>query len=168
MVVFSIWTRLVEDVVLFQTVEPYNRRKDLQNAITYHIPKLLNVTETYLEKNTKLPGNGNGNGNVTEMFGEDLGKNLNEQKSSSVIFKILPALEFASSVLEWIPAKSMAETKIVEIVTKFLICPFDELRQKAAEVLWRLTERKGKSEERIPVMQLFEMDVMQIILLAAK
>lgn len=135
---------MVEDVVLFQTVEPYNRRKDLQNAITFNIPKLLSVAEAYLEKN------------------------FNDQIPSSAISNILPALEFVSSLLEWIPGKFLTETKIVVFLTKFLVCSHDELRQKAAEALWRLTERKGKSEERVPSMQLFEMNAMQMILVAAK
>ncbi|CAH2256592.1 exportin-5 isoform X3 [Pelobates cultripes] len=149
--VMFILLRLAEDVVTFHTLPP-QRRRDIHLTMMQNMDKLFAFMLNILQEN------------VTQY------QHLNDtgQKGQSLSRVAVAALNTLAGYMDWVPiAHIVADNcKLLEGLCVLLSEP--ELQVEAAECLLIAVSRKGKLEDREPLMILFEDSAMNSILSAAQ
>ncbi|KAI4464065.1 exportin 1/5 [Holotrichia oblita] len=153
--VLLVFLRLVEDVALLQTLESNQRRKDIYQALTTNMAVIfafflklieLHVTEfrSCCERNDTVKANAHGR----------------------VVQVVLLTL---TGFVEWVSVTHVMTQngRLLQILC-LLLNDDTAFRGAAAECLLQIVNRKGKLEERKPLLILFNDDPMQCIAAASK
>ncbi|KAL2306176.1 hypothetical protein Nmel_004088 [Mimus melanotis] len=195
--VMFILLRLAEDVVTFQTL-PTQRRRDIQQTLTQNMEKIFSFLLTALQQNVNKyrcmvgapqeqevlttpqktdlaqePKEGSwycssGNGLLLMFFcGSDLVPSLCSQAQANCRVGIA-ALNTLAGYIDWVALSHITadNCKLLEMLCLLLNEP--ELQVGAAECLLIAVSRKGKLEDRKPLMVLFGDIAMHCILSAAQ
>nr|XP_054759468.1 exportin-5-like [Lytechinus pictus] len=140
--VLLILLRLVEDVVSFHNVQQGRRRKDLWQALNANMSQissfLIKVLEMYSEKYQSL---------------ESSAPQSNEAKSACKVTQTV--LVTMCGFVEWMDAKHLYKEENRLLIFLYKLLRNEELKMLAAECLQLIVHRKGKIDERKPLMVLF-------------
>ncbi|KAL3990326.1 Exportin 1-like family protein [Acanthocheilonema viteae] len=136
---------LVENVITLVTVENISRRKDLNNAIASHIPRILHFIRYALRE-------------------------CSVESTDESYSLVRSALDLFGELVEWLPANVLEPyiNHLLYTVCSFLETPQYCIYEVAAKCLWRIASRKqAKNEENLVVFALFGDIPMRSILRAA-
>ncbi|KAJ7413544.1 hypothetical protein BTVI_43287 [Pitangus sulphuratus] len=152
--VMFILLRLAEDVVTFQTL-PTQRRRDIQQTLTQNMEKIFSFLVTALQQNV----------NKYRCMKTDLAQEPKAQANCRVG---IAALNTLAGYIDWVALSHITadNCKLLEMLCLLLNEP--ELQVGAAECLLIAVSRKGKLEDRKPLMVLFGDVAMHCILSAAQ
>uniref|UniRef100_A0A674I4T2 Exportin-5 n=1 Tax=Terrapene triunguis TaxID=2587831 RepID=A0A674I4T2_9SAUR len=152
--VMFILLRLAEDVVTFQTL-PTQRRRDIQQTLTQNMEKIFSFLLTTLQQNV----------NKYRRMKTDLAQEPKAQANCRVG---IAALNTLAGYIDWVAMSHITadNCKLLEMLCLLLNEP--ELQVGAAECLLIAVSRKGKLEDRKPLMVLFGDVAMHYILSAAQ
>ncbi|PKU49106.1 hypothetical protein llap_548 [Limosa lapponica baueri] len=152
--VMFILLRLAEDVVTFQTL-PTQRRRDIQQTLTQNMEKIFSFLLTTLQQNV----------NKYRRMKTDLAQEPKAQANCRVG---IAALNTLAGYIDWVALSHITadNCKLLEMLCLLLNEP--ELQIGAAECLLIAVSRKGKLEDRKPLMVLFGDVAMHYILSAAQ
>ncbi|NXA32685.1 XPO5 protein, partial [Eudromia elegans] len=145
--VMFILLRLAEDVVTFQTL-PTQRRRDIQQTLTQNMEKIFNFLLTALQQNVN--------------------KYRRMVRAQANCRVGIAALNTLAGYIDWVALSHITadNCKLLEMLCLLLNEP--ELQVGAAECLLIAVSRKGKLEDRKPLMVLFGDVAMHYILSAAQ
>uniref|UniRef100_A0A8C3L656 Exportin-5 n=1 Tax=Chrysolophus pictus TaxID=9089 RepID=A0A8C3L656_CHRPC len=143
--VMFILLRLAEDVVTFQTL-PTQRRRDIQQTLTQNMEKIFSFLLTTLQQNV----------------------NKYRRMAQANCRVGIAALNTLAGYIDWVALSHITadNCKLLEMLCLLLNEP--ELQIGAAECLLIAVSRKGKLEDRKPLMVLFGDVAMHYILSAAQ
>ncbi|KAI0243017.1 Exportin-5 [Lamellibrachia satsuma] len=148
--VLLVFLRLDEDVVMFQNF-PQQRRREIQQALTNNMAELYSYFMTTLQTSynvyKQLPSN-------VEIA------TANCRVAQAVLCTL-------SAYVDWISMTYIADNSGLLLQMLCTMLHDDYLQLPAAECLLIITNRKGKVEDRKPLLILFNDDAMSIILTAA-
>lgn len=152
--VMFILLRLAEDVVTFQTL-PHQRRRDIQQTLTQNMEKIFSFLLNTLQENV----------NKYRLMKMDVSQEPKAQANCRVG---IAALNTLAGYIDWVAMSHITadNCKLLEMLCLLLNEP--ELQVGAAECLLIVVSRKGKLEDRKPLMVLFEDVAMHYILSAAQ
>ncbi|EMP24470.1 Exportin-5 [Chelonia mydas] len=152
--VMFILLRLAEDVVTFQTL-PTQRRRDIQQTLTQNMEKIFSFLLTTLQQNV----------NKYRRMKTELAQEPKAQANCRVG---IAALNTLAGYIDWVAMSHITadNCKLLEMLCLLLNEP--ELQVGAAECLLIAGSRKGKLEDRKPLMVLFGDVAMHYILSAAQ
>ncbi|NXT19701.1 XPO5 protein, partial [Syrrhaptes paradoxus] len=159
--VMFILLRLAEDVVTFQTL-PTQRRRDIQQTLTQNMEKIFSFLLTTLQQNVNKYRR-----MLVFLSGSDLLPPLCSQAQANCRVGIA-ALNTLAGYIDWVALSHITadNCKLLEMLCLLLNEP--ELQIGAAECLLIAVSRKGKLEDRKPLMVLFGDVAMHYILSAAQ
>ncbi|XP_013773403.1 exportin-5-like [Limulus polyphemus] len=149
--VLLIFLRLAEDIVAFQSIQNQRRRQiyqamtlDLNNIITFFLQTLQSHYQMYVEM-----------------------RQADKKEEMMVHCRVVEAtLMTLAGFVEWVPISQITkENNILFPILSLLL--ESQLQLYAAECLLLIVSRKGKIEERKPLLVLFEEDAMSVIFSAA-
>ncbi|XP_053475356.1 exportin-5 isoform X2 [Ictalurus furcatus] len=152
--VMLILLRLAEDVITFQTL-PQQRRRDIQHTLTQNMDSIFNFLLTILQQHVDeyrklkiIPGQ--------------------ELKAKAHCRVGMTTLNTLAGYIDWVALVHITNNSchLLEILCLLLSEP--ELQLEAAECLLIAISRKGKLEDRKPLMVLFDDVAMHYILSAAQ
>ncbi|XP_076867648.1 exportin-5 [Brachyhypopomus gauderio] len=152
--VMLILLRLAEDVITFQTL-PSQRRRDIQQTLTQNMDGIFTFLLTILQRHVdeyrrlkRVPGN--------------------ELKARAHCRVGVATLNTLAGYVDWVALVHITNENchLLEILCLLLGEP--ELQLEAAECLLIAISRKGKLEDRMPLMLLFNDVAMHYILSAAQ
>ncbi|XP_028845931.1 exportin-5 isoform X1 [Denticeps clupeoides] len=149
--VLLILLRLVEDVITFQTL-PTQRRRDIYLALTQHMDSifsfLLNILQQHVDDYRRL-------------------KSIPDQAKAHCRVGVA-ALNTLAGYIDWVTMVHITHDncRLLEVLCLLLSEP--ELQMEAAECLIIAISRKGKLEDRIPLMVLFDDVAMHYIVSSAQ
>ncbi|XP_072526309.1 exportin-5 [Salminus brasiliensis] len=152
--VMLILLRLAEDVITFQTL-PTQRRRDIQQTLTQNMGSifafLLTILQHHVDEYRRLK----------VLPGQEL-------KAKAHCRVAVATLNTLAGYIDWVALFHITNEncQLLEILCLLLSEP--ELQLEAAECLLIAVSRKGKLEERKPLMVLFEDVAMHYILSAAQ
>lgn len=152
--VLLVLLRLVEDVAVLQTLESNQRRKDLYQALTTNMSDLFMFFRGLI-------------GNHYEQYRSSL-EHGNIAMANSHARVVQVVLLTMSGFVEWVSMSHiMAEDgKLLQI---FCVLLNDEnFQDGSAECLLQIVSRKGKLDERRPLLILFSEDAMRCIFQSAE
>ncbi|XP_012874543.1 PREDICTED: exportin-5 [Dipodomys ordii] len=151
--VMFILLRLAEDVVTFQTLPP-QRRRDIQQALTQNMEKIFSFLLNTLQENV----------NKYQQMKTDTSE---ESKAQAHCRVGTAALSTLAGYIDWVSMTHITteNCKLLEVLC--LLLSEQELQLGAAECLLIAVSRKGKLEDRKPLMVLFGDVAMHYILSAA-
>ncbi|XP_066998093.1 exportin-5 [Anabrus simplex] len=145
--VLMVFLRLVEDVALLQTLESNQRRKDIHQALT------LNMSEIFTFFMQLMEDHGGSCRTYVEM------QQLNYAYPHMRVVKV--ALQTVAAFVEWVSITHiMAQDGRLLQILCVLLCD-REFRIPAAECLLQIVNRKGRVEERKPLLVLFHKDAVE-------
>nr|XP_020667445.1 exportin-5 isoform X2 [Pogona vitticeps] len=152
--VMFILLRLAEDVVTFQTL-PAQRRRDIQQTLTQNMDKVFSFLLNTLQQNV----------NKYRRMKMDASQELKAQANCRVG---IAALNTLAGYIDWVAMSHITadNCKLLEMLCLLLNEP--ELQVGAAECLLIVVSRKGKLDDRKPLMVLFGDVAMHYILSAAQ
>uniref|UniRef100_A0A8C9SMK8 Exportin-5 n=1 Tax=Scleropages formosus TaxID=113540 RepID=A0A8C9SMK8_SCLFO len=152
--VMLILLRLAEDVITFQTL-PSQRRKDIQHTLTQNMDSILSFLLTILQLNV----------DEYRRLKSDPSQELKARAHSRVGVATLNTL---AGYIDWVALVHITneQCRLMEILC--LLLSETELQLEAAECLLIAVSRKGKLEDRKPLMVLFNDVAMHYILSAAQ
>ncbi|XP_042308146.1 exportin-5 isoform X2 [Sceloporus undulatus] len=152
--VMFILLRLAEDVVTFQTL-PAQRRRDIQQTLTQNMDKIFSFLLNTLQQNV----------NKYRRMKVDASQESKAQANCRVG---IAALNTLAGYIDWVAMNHITadNCKLLEMLCLLLNEP--ELQVGAAECLLIVVSRKGKLEDRKPLMVLFGDVAMHYILSAAQ
>ncbi|XP_015276977.1 PREDICTED: exportin-5 [Gekko japonicus] len=152
--VMFILLRLAEDVVTFHTL-PTQRRRDIQQTLTQNMEKIFSFLLNTLQQNV----------NKYRRMKMDVSQ---EQKAQANCRVGIAALNTLAGYIDWVAMSHITadNCKLLEMLCLLLNEP--ELQVGAAECLLIVVSRKGKLEDRKPLMVLFGDVAMHYILSAAQ
>ncbi|KAF3831570.1 hypothetical protein GH733_000382 [Mirounga leonina] len=152
--VMFILLRLAEDVVTFQTLPP-QRRRDIQQTLTQNMEKIFSFLLNTLQENV----------NKYRQVKTD---NSQESKAQANCRVGVAALNTLAGYIDWVSMSHITaeNCKLLEMLC--LLLNEQELQLGAAECLLIAVSRKGKLEDRKPLMVLFGDVAMHYILSAAQ
>uniref|UniRef100_H3CTC2 Exportin-5 n=1 Tax=Tetraodon nigroviridis TaxID=99883 RepID=H3CTC2_TETNG len=152
--VMLILLRLAEDVIFFQTL-PAQRRRDIQQKLTQNMDSIFRFMMTILRVNVE---------ELRKLKGLP-GQELQGRAFCRVAVSTLNTL---AGYLDWVSLSYISSkySEILEVLCLLLNEP--ELQLEAAECLVIAVRRKGKLEDRKPIMLLFEDVAIDCILSAAQ
>uniref|UniRef100_A0A8C5K7C7 Exportin-5 n=1 Tax=Jaculus jaculus TaxID=51337 RepID=A0A8C5K7C7_JACJA len=152
--VMFILLRLAEDVVTFQTLPP-QRRRDIQQTLTQNMERIFSFLLTTLQENV----------NKYQQVKADASQ---ESKAQAYCRVSIAALNTLAGYIDWVSMTHITaeNCKLLEMLC--LLLSEQELQLGAAECLLIAVSRKGKLEDRKPLMVLFEDVAMHYILSAAQ
>ncbi|KAI4552354.1 hypothetical protein MJG53_017311 [Ovis ammon polii x Ovis aries] len=152
--VMFILLRLAEDVVTFQTLPP-QRRRDIQQTLTQNMERIFSFLLNTLQENV----------NKYQQVKTD---NSQESKAQANCRVGVAALNTLAGYIDWVPMSHITaeNCKLLEVLC--LLLNEQELQLGAAECLLIAVSRKGKLEDRKPLMVLFGDVAMHYILSAAQ
>ncbi|RLV98691.1 hypothetical protein DV515_00010571 [Chloebia gouldiae] len=166
--VMFILLRLAEDVVTFQTL-PTQRRRDIQQTLTQNMEKIFSFLLTALQQNVSnyrcMVGAPQEQEDLTTPQKTDLAQEPKAQANCRVG---IAALNTLAGYIDWVALSHITadNCKLLEMLCLLLNEP--ELQVGAAECLLIAVSRKGKLEDRKPLMVLFGDVAMHCILSAAQ
>lgn len=151
--VLLVLLRLAEDVAVLQTLESNQRRKDLYQALTTNMADLFTFFRGLIEKHYEM-----------YRSNMDIG-NIPLANSHARVVQV--TLLTLSGFVEWVSMTHiMAEDgRLLQIFC--LLLNDENLQDGAAECLLQIVSRKGKLEERRPLLILFSEDAMRCIFQSA-
>ncbi|XP_077522444.1 exportin-5-like protein Ranbp21 [Amblyomma americanum] len=149
--------RLAEDVVDLQTVQG-QRRRDLYQALVANLPAicgfLVRTLDTHYTRYRDLRDNHKAAENNQELA-------LHRQLTETTLLTM-------AGFVEWIPlAEVMGSDGLLPRIFCFLLADVN-LRIQAAECLLQVLSRKGKPDERKPLLTLFNQHTLDTIVSALK
>ncbi|XP_008956992.2 exportin-5 [Gorilla gorilla gorilla] len=152
--VMFILLRLAEDVVTFQTLPP-QRRRDIQQTLTQNMERIFSFLLNTLQENV----------NKYQQVKTDTSQESKAQANCRVG---VAALNTLAGYIDWVSMSHITaeNCKLLEILC--LLLNEQELQLGAAECLLIAVSRKGKLEDRKPLMVLFGDVAMHYILSAAQ
>ncbi|GAB5571551.1 exportin-T isoform X1 [Prionailurus iriomotensis] len=152
--VMFILLRLAEDVVTFQTLPP-QRRRDIQQTLTQNMERIFSFLLNTLQENV----------NKYRQVKTD---NSQESKAQANCRVGIAALNTLAGYIDWVSMSHITaeNCKLLEMLC--LLLNEQELQLGAAECLLIAVSRKGKLEDRKPLMVLFGDVAMHYILSAAQ
>ncbi|XP_077198877.1 exportin-5 isoform X2 [Paroedura picta] len=152
--VMFILLRLAEDVVTFQTL-PAQRRRDIQQTLTQNMEKIFSFLLNTLQQNV----------NKYRRMKMDVSQEPKAQANCRVG---IAALNTLAGYIDWVAMSHITadNCKLLEMLCLLLNEP--ELQVGAAECLLIVVSRKGKLEDRKPLMVLFGDVAMHYVLSAAQ
>ncbi|XP_033000415.1 exportin-5 [Lacerta agilis] len=152
--VMFILLRLAEDVVTFQTL-PIQRRRDIQQTLTQNMETVFSFLLNTLQQNV----------NKYRRMKMDATQESKAQASCRVG---IAALNTLAGYIDWVAMSHITadNCKLLEMLCLLLNEP--ELQVGAAECLLIVVSRKGKLEDRKPLMVLFGDVAMHYIFSAAQ
>lgn len=151
--VLFVFLRLVEDVALLQTLESNQRRKDLYQALTTNMGDIftffLKLIVEHCQEFKTLTDNGK----------------MQEATSHARVVQVV--LLTLTGFVEWVSISHiMADNgRLLQILC--LLLDQDSFQNGAAECLLQIVNRKGRVEERKPLLILFSEDAMRCMFVAA-
>ncbi|XP_076324689.1 exportin-5-like protein Ranbp21 [Tachypleus tridentatus] len=149
--VLLIFLRLAEDIVAFQSIQNQRRRQiyqamtlDLNNILTFFLQTLQSHYQMYVEM-----------------------RQTDKKEEMMVHCRVVEAtLMTLAGFVEWVPISQITkENNILFPILSLLL--ESQLQLYAAECLLLIVSRKGKIEERKPLLVLFEEGAMSVIFSAA-
>ncbi|XP_074025850.1 exportin-5-like protein Ranbp21 isoform X2 [Leptinotarsa decemlineata] len=151
--VLLVFLRLVEDVALLQTLESNQRRKDIYHALTANMAVIFDFFLRLIELHV----------GQFRIFSE-----TNAVKASAHGRVVQVVLLTFTGFVEWVSMSHiMAQNgRLLQILC--LLLNDTAFQSPAAECLSQIVNRKGKVEERKPILLLFNTEPMQYLLTAAK
>ncbi|XP_072565537.1 exportin-5 isoform X1 [Paramormyrops kingsleyae] len=152
--VMLILLRLAEDVITFQTL-PSQRRKDIQQTLTQNMDSIFAFLLAILQQN------------VDEY--RRLKRNLSQELKARAHCRVgVATLNTLAGYIDWVALMHITQDqcRLMEILC--LLLSETELQLEAAECLLIAVSRKGKLEDRKPLMVLFDDVAMHYILSAAQ
>ncbi|XP_008123488.1 exportin-5 [Anolis carolinensis] len=152
--VMFILLRLAEDVVTFQTL-PAQRRRDIQQTLTQNMDKIFSFLLNTLQQNV----------NKYRRLKMEASQELKAQANCRVG---IAALNTLAGYIDWVAMSHITadNCKLLEMLCLLLNEP--ELQIGAAECLLIVVSRKGKLEDRKPLMVLFGDVAMHYVLSSAQ
>ncbi|XP_027030360.1 exportin-5 [Tachysurus fulvidraco] len=152
--VMLILLRLAEDVITFQTL-PHQRRRDIQQTLTQNMDSIFNFLLTILQQHVDEYRN------LKVLPGQEL-------KAKAHCRVSVTTLNTLAGYTDWVALIHITNNscRLLEILCLLLSEP--ELQLEAAECLLIAISRKGKLEDRKPLMVLFDDVAMHYILSAAQ
>ncbi|XP_015427659.1 PREDICTED: exportin-5 isoform X3 [Myotis davidii] len=152
--VMFILLRLAEDVVTFHTL-PFQRRRDIQQTLTQNMERIFSFLLNTLQENV----------NKYRQVKTD---NSQEPKAQANCRVGVAALNTLAGYIDWVSMSHITaeNCKLLEVLCVLL--NEQELQLGAAECLLIAVSRKGKLEDRKPLMVLFGDVAMHYILSAAQ
>ncbi|KAG5876268.1 hypothetical protein JTB14_013005 [Gonioctena quinquepunctata] len=151
--VLLVFLRLVEDVALLQTLESNQRRKDIYHALTANMAVIFDFFLRLIELHV----------GQFRICSE-----TNAAKASAHGRVVQVVLLTFTGFVEWVSMSHiMAQNgRLLQILC--LLLNDTAFQYPAAECLSQIVNRKGKVEERKPLLLLFNTEPMQYLLTAAK
>ncbi|KAF4013420.1 hypothetical protein G4228_004859 [Cervus hanglu yarkandensis] len=156
--VMFILLRLAEDVVTFQTLPP-QRRRDIQQTLTQNMERIFSFLLNTLQENV----------NKYQQVVRDTDYNPPTFRQAQANCRVgVAALNTLAGYIDWVPMSHITaeNCKLLEVLC--LLLNEQELQLGAAECLLIAVSRKGKLEDRKPLMVLFGDVAMHYILSAAQ
>ncbi|KAM5263125.1 exportin-5 [Ctenodactylus gundi] len=152
--VMFILLRLAEDVVTFQTLPP-QRRRDIQQTLTQHMERIFSFLLSTLQEHMSK----------YQQMKTDASQEAKAQASCRVGTAALSTL---AGYIDWVSMNHVTAENCKILETLCLLLSEQELQLGAAECLLIAISRKGKLEDRKPLMVLFGDVAMHYILSAAQ
>ncbi|KAG3289529.1 exportin 5, transcript variant X2 [Ictidomys tridecemlineatus] len=152
--VMFILLRLAEDVVTFQTL-PSQRRRDIQQTLTQKMERIFSFLLNTLQENV----------NKYQQMKADTSQESKAQANCRVG---VAALNTLAGYIDWVSMSHITAENCKLLVILCLLLNEQELQLGAAECLLIAVSRKGKLEDRKPLMVLFGDVAMHYILSAAQ
>lgn len=151
--VLFVFLRLVEDVALLQTLESNQRRKDIYHALTANMSIIFEFFLRLIELH------------VGQLRACSDVNNIKATAHGRVVQVVLLTL---TGFVEWVSMTHiMAQNgRLLQILC--LLLNDSAFQYSAAECLSQIVNRKGKIEERKPLLMLFSTETMQCLLTVAK
>ncbi|KAL1122618.1 hypothetical protein AAG570_002945 [Ranatra chinensis] len=151
--VLLVLLRLVEDVAVLQTLESNQRRKDIYQALTVNMADLFSFFLGLLEKHLEQFRTFSAVGNLVET-----------NSHARVVQVVLLTL---SGFVEWVAMSHIMadDGRLLQILC--LLLNNEHFQDCAADCLLLIVSRKGKIEERRPLLILFSADAMRCIFQSA-
>ncbi|KAM4041690.1 exportin-5 [Anomaloglossus baeobatrachus] len=152
--VMFILLRLAEDVVTFQSLPP-QRRRDIQTTMTQNMEQLFTFMLRIL---------GDGVHHYRQLK-SDLAR---KDECRGLCRVALAALNTLAGYIDWVSVSHITadDCKLLQMLC--LLLEEDELQVEAAECLLIAVSRKGKLEDRLPLLVLFADNPMHCIMSAAQ
>ncbi|XP_075060596.1 exportin-5 [Mixophyes fleayi] len=152
--VMFILLRLAEDVVTFQTL-PTQRRRDIQTTMTQNMDKLFTFMLSILGDSV----------HQYQQLKNDLAQKDQCQERCRVA---LAALNTLAGYIDWVSVTHITaqDCKLLQMLC--LLLGEEEMQVEAAEALLIAVSRKGKLEDRTPLLILFGDNPMHYIMTAAQ
>ncbi|XP_033734576.1 exportin-5-like [Pecten maximus] len=145
--VLKTYLRLAEDVVVFQTI-PAARRRSVMQGLTANMGDLFQLFITLLQQHT------------AEVKEDTPDAQLVSQSNCRVSQALLTTL---AGYLDWINMDHIFSQNALLLQILCLLLSNSNLQLYAAECLLIIVSRKGKVEDRKPLLVLFSEDAMSII-----
>ncbi|KAK9509310.1 hypothetical protein O3M35_006655 [Rhynocoris fuscipes] len=151
--VLLVLLRLVEDVAVLQTLESNQRRKDIYQALTLNMADLFTFFRGLIVKHYEQ-----------YLTNTTVGNLVQANSHARVVQVVLLTL---SGFVEWVSMVNiMAEDgRLLQILC--LLLNNEHFQDGAAECLLQIVSRKGKLDERRPLLVLFSEDAMRCIFQSA-
>ncbi|XP_072394417.1 exportin-5 [Diabrotica undecimpunctata] len=151
--VLLVFLRLVEDVALLQTLESNQRRKDIYHALTANMAVIFDFFLRLIELQVS-------------QFRLNSESNVTKANAHGRVVQVV--LLTLTGFVEWVSMSHiMAQNgRLLQILC--LLLNDTAFQYSAAECLSQIVNRKGKVEERKPLLILFNNEPMECILNAAK
>ncbi|KAJ8972526.1 hypothetical protein NQ317_013841 [Molorchus minor] len=151
--VLLVFLRLVEDVALLQTLESNQRRKDIYHALTANMAVIFDFFLRLIELHV---------GQFRLLSETDVTKASGHGRVVQVVLLTL------TGFVEWVSMTHIIAQngRLLQILC--LLLNDTAFQYPAAECLSQIVNRKGKVEERKPLLILFNTEPMQCLLTAAK
>ncbi|XP_040286763.1 exportin-5 [Bufo bufo] len=152
--VMFILLRLAEDVVTFQTL-PAQRRRDIQTTMTQNMEKLFAFMLSIL-------------GDSVHQYQQLKSEASQKDKCQGLCRVALAALNTLAGYIDWVSTGHITahDCKLLQMLC--LLLEEEELQVEAAECLLIAVSRKGKMEDRVPLLVLFGDNPMHCIMTAAQ
>ncbi|XP_056410583.1 exportin-5 [Hyla sarda] len=152
--VMFILLRLAEDVVTFQNL-PGQRRRDIQTTMTQNMEQLFTFMLSIL-------------GDAVHQYQQLKSDSSQKDKYQGLCRVALAALNTLAGYIDWVSIIHITaqDCKLLQMLC--LLLEEDELQVEAAECLLIAVSRKGKLEDRLPLLVLFGDNPMQCIMAAAQ
>ncbi|XP_071432148.1 exportin-5 isoform X1 [Pithys albifrons albifrons] len=166
--VMFILLRLAEDVVTFQTL-PTQRRRDIQQTLTQNMEKIFSFLVNALQQNVNTYRCVVGAPQEQEVLTTPQKTDLAQEPKAQANCRVgIAALNTLAGYIDWVALSHITadNCKLLEMLCLLLNDP--ELQVGAAECLLIAVSRKGKLEDRKPLMVLFGDVAMHCILSAAQ
>ncbi|KAG9464895.1 hypothetical protein GDO78_019239 [Eleutherodactylus coqui] len=152
--VMFILLRLAEDVVTFQAL-PAQRRRDIQGTMTQNMEKLFTFMLGIL-------------GDSVHRYQQLKNDPAQKDKCQGLCRVALAALNTLAGYIDWVSINHITadDCKLLQMLC--LLLEEEELQVETAECLLIAVSRKGKLEDRVPLLTLFGDNPMQCIMAAAQ
>ncbi|KAK8751328.1 hypothetical protein OTU49_014122 [Cherax quadricarinatus] len=139
--VLFVFLRIAEDVATLQNIESNQRRRDLYQAMTVNMEKMFKFFLTLLEENFKQY--------EAKMSQQD---SQTAQQHCRVVQVVLMTL---TVYVEWVSLHYIFSNDGKLLQSLCFLLSQDSLKMEAAECLLQIVSRKGKPDERRPLLLLF-------------